>query len=161
MTADAAAPAVSVLSVDDQAAYAVDLERWTELARQSLVHEGVGGVAELSLTFVSAERMAELHHDHLGGDGPTDVLAFPLDADDDELAPVRLLGDVVVCPEVAARQAESRDGTVEDEIALLVVHGVLHVLGHDHAEPAETELMRTRERELLGRFHLADHTGAT
>lgn len=153
MIAEAAPPAVSVLGVDDQTACEVDVERWSELARQSLVHEGVAGVAELSLSFVSADRMAELHHDHLGGEGPTDVLAFPLDADDDELAPVRLLGDVVVCPEVAAQQADAQGAAVDDEIALLVVHGVLHVLGHDHAEPDETELMRAREHDLLDRFH--------
>ena len=69
-----------------------------------------------------------------------------------------LLGDVVVCPKRAAAQASENagdlhDGTVEDEIALLVVHGILHVLGMDHAEPEETEAMQARERDLLGRFH--------
>ncbi len=160
----AAAPAVSVVTVDDRTgtglpAGGFDAERWGELARRSLVHEGVEGDAELSLTFVDADRMAELHTTHLGGEGPTDVLAFPLDADDDALAPVRLLGDVVVCPEVAARQAEDRGIAVDDEIALLVVHGVLHVLGHRHAEPAETARMQARERDLLDRFHRADPGG--
>jgi probable rRNA maturation factor len=64
-----------------------------------------------------------------------------------------LLGDVVVCPAVAARQAPKHAGTYDDELALLVVHGVLHVLGHDHAEPDETVAMRARERDLLARFH--------
>ena len=64
-----------------------------------------------------------------------------------------LLGDVVVCPGVAAEQAASHAGTLDDELALLVVHGVLHVLGHDHADPDEAELMRARELEHLQRHH--------
>lgn len=157
MSADAS-PAVSVVTVDDRSdasrgSGSFDAERWGELARRSLVHEGVEGVAELSLTFVDADRIAELHATHLGGEGPTDVLAFPLDRDDDALAPVRLLGDVVVCPEVAARQAEARGIDTDDEIALLVVHGVLHVLGHRHGEPDETQRMQAREQDLLHRFH--------
>ncbi len=150
--------AVSVVAVDERSGPSrpvgsFDVERWGELARASLVHEGVEGDAELSLSFVDADRIAELHETHLGGEGPTDVLAFPLDRDDDALAPMRLLGDVVVCPEVAARQAEARGADVDDEIALLVVHGVLHVLGHRHAETAETALMQAREQDLLARFH--------
>ena len=66
-----------------------------------------------------------------------------------------LLGDVVVCPAVAAEQAPTHAGTLDDELALLVVHGVLHVLGHDHAEPDETATMRARELELLDRAPLA------
>ena len=66
-----------------------------------------------------------------------------------------LLGDVVVCPAVAADQAAAHAGTLDDELALLVVHGVLHVLGHDHAEPGETAVMRARELDLLQRHHWA------
>jgi probable rRNA maturation factor len=64
-----------------------------------------------------------------------------------------LLGDVVVCPSVAERQAPEHAGGYDDELALLVVHGVLHVLGHDHAEPEETAVMQARERALLDEFH--------
>jgi probable rRNA maturation factor len=64
-----------------------------------------------------------------------------------------LLGDVVVCPAVAAEQAATHAGTLDDELALLVVHGVLHVLGHDHAEADETATMRARELELLQQHH--------
>ena len=67
-----------------------------------------------------------------------------------------LLGDVVICPAVAARNAPAHAGTFADEIALLVVHGILHVLGMDHATPDETEVMQARERDLLGRFHRSD-----
>ena len=63
------------------------------------------------------------------------------------------MGDVVICPSVAARQAPTHAGTLDDELALLVVHGILHVLGHDHAEPEETKVMRKRELELLEQLH--------
>ena len=115
--------------------------------------------------------MAELNGRFMGAEGPTDVLAFPID---DPIEPGRwpdagstgpdreppeladlpvLLGDVVVCPAVAARQAPEHAGTFDDELALLVVHGVLHILGHDHAAPEETARMQAKERELLERFH--------
>jgi probable rRNA maturation factor len=150
-----------VIAVDEQDE-PVDIERWTALARRSLEHEGIER-GELNLLFVTSAAMAELNREHLGHEGPTDVLSFPLDAGDDSEAVAGvgevLLGDVVICPEQAAlqapgnRSAGEHDGSFEDEIALLVVHGVLHVLGHDHAELAETESMRARERVLLDAYH--------
>ena len=80
------------------------------------------------------------------------MLSFPLDTDDTAGLPV-LLGDVVICPAIAAAQASEHAGTLDDELALLVVHGVLHVLGHDHASSAERARMQARERELLERHH--------
>ncbi len=110
----------------------------------------------------------------MGKPGPTDVLAFPIDAPDVEVWPLPgadqprsrpgpgrpgdlplLLGDVVVCPAVAAAQAPDHAGTVDDELALLVVHGVLHVLGYDHAEDAERAAMRARELRAARRSPLA------
>lgn len=172
-----AAPANRVFGVDEQDAHAVDVGRWVRLAEDVLTSEKVRPTSELSVLFVDETTMAELNARHMGKDGPTDVLAFPID--DDAIDPGRwpdngtpgpdrppldvdelpsLLGDVVVCPAVAARQAPEHagplhGGTVEDEIALLVVHGILHVLGHDHAEPEETERMQAKERSLLERFH--------
>jgi probable rRNA maturation factor len=147
---------VTVVAADEQAAtdgVPVDVDRWTALAAAALVAEGASG--ELTLTFVDRDEIAALNAEHLGGDGPTDVLSFPLDADDDLPQPgiPVLLGDVVVCPAVAAEQAASHAGTVDDEVALLVVHGVLHVLGHDHAADDETAVMRARELELLEAHH--------
>lgn len=136
----------------------VDVERWRRLALDALVTEGVRR-GELTLTFVDEVVMAELNETHMDESGPTDVLSFPLDAEDGLVAgdtadgPPVLLGDVVVCPAVAERQATARGGDPDDELALLVVHGVLHVLGHDHAEPDETARMRAREHELLERHH--------
>jgi len=167
---------LTVFVADEQDARPVDVARWEALARNALRHEGVTGEAELSLLFVDEATIAELNRTFMGKAGPTDVLAFPIDAEDlhqigrvpdggttgpsrgpddeddpDEL-PI-LLGDVVICPAVADRNAPGHAGTYDDEIALLIVHGILHVLGHDHAEPEETRLMQARERELLARYH--------
>jgi probable rRNA maturation factor len=162
---------VQVFGADEQRDAPVDVDRWVALARDVLVAEGVRGEAELSLLFVDEPSMAELNKRFMEADGPTDVLAFPIDdpvvagrwpdagtagpdRDDPEPGDLPLLlGDVVVCPKVARRQAPEHAGSYDDEMALLVVHGVLHVLGHDHAEVEETERMQARERELLGRFH--------
>ena len=161
---------LEVFVADEQDAQPVEVARWEALARHVLEAEGVVGEAELALLFVDETTMAELNGTFMGQTGPTDVLAFPIDDDDvvigrspdgSTTGPDRepsnevplLLGDVVVCPAVAARNAPSHAGTYVDEIALLVVHGILHVLGHDHAEPEETTVMQARERDLLDRFH--------
>ena len=159
-----------VFVADEQKDVPVDIARWSALAEAVLLDEGVRGAAELSVLFVDETSIAELNERFMEHTGPTDVLAFPIDADavwavHDPLAsgPDRaepdldeiplLLGDVVVCPAVAARNAPDHAGTVDDELALLVVHGVLHVLGHDHAEPDEAALMRARELALLEAHH--------
>lgn len=147
---------VEVVASDEQDDVAVDVARWAELARAVATSEGFAG--ELTLTFVDADEMAGLNAEHLGKSGPTDVLSFPLDAalDPADAGPgPLLLGDVVVCPVVAAAQASDHAGTLEDELALLVVHGVLHVLGHDHDEPGDTARMRERELHLLTTLHWA------
>ncbi len=143
-----------VVAADEQDEVAVDVDRWCRLARAVLTTEGARG--ELTLTFVDRDEIALLNREHLGKVGPTDVLSFPLDPADEPSAglPV-LLGDVVVCPAVAAGQAPEHAGTLDDELALLVVHGVLHVLGHDHADPEQAARMRGRELALLGEHHWA------
>jgi probable rRNA maturation factor len=112
------------------------------------VLEGEGADGELTLLFVDEAAMADLNREHMGADGPTDVLAFPIDGRDAE--PSGLLGDVVVCPAVARRRAP---GAYEDELDLLVVHGVLHVLGMDHAEPEERAEMEARQQQYLAARH--------
>jgi probable rRNA maturation factor len=128
----------------------VDVERWQRLAMDVLAD--CGTIGELTLSFVDSEDIAELNHEHMGKSGPTDVLSFPMD-DEPIVGVPTLLGDVVISPAVAAGQFADHAGTLDDELALLVVHGILHVLGHDHAEPVETERMRARELDLLERFH--------
>lgn len=163
---------VEVFVADEQHDHPVDVARWATLAEAVLGAEGVTGDAELSVLFVDEAAIADLNQKFMGHEGPTDVLAFPIDEDVVELgrapdasasgpdrpavdpseAPV-LLGDVVICPAVAARNAPAHAGTYDDELALLLVHGILHVLGMDHAEPDETAAMQARERELLREFH--------
>lgn len=165
---------VQVFAANEQSDAEIDLERWMELANCVLADLGVRGAAELSLLFVTVDEITALNEEYMQATGPTDVLAFPIDAADVETAagpghatrgPSRpdpdlsdlplLLGDVVICPAVAVAQAPTHAGTVDDEIALLVVHGILHVMGHDHAEPAEAERMRSEEVRLLSTHHWA------
>src|SRR5215207_6022030 len=129
----------TVFGADEQSEFDVDVLRWVRLARMVLDQERVPEDAEMSVIFVDEQAMSDLHERFLGGSGPTDVLAFPM------------VGDVVVCPQVARRQTDEK-GSLDDEVALLVVHGVLHLLNYDHAEDHESEVMRKRERELLARF---------
>jgi probable rRNA maturation factor len=142
-------------SADDSPGCNVDVERWQRLARAALLTEGASG--ELTLTFIDLDDIAELNAEHMGKTGPTDVLSFPLDDEpmitpDGEVIPA-LLGDVVLSPAAADAQFAEHAGTYEDEIALLVVHGVLHILGHDHGEPVEAATMRSRELALLIEHH--------
>jgi probable rRNA maturation factor len=92
----------------------------------------------------------------LGKTEPTDVLAFPIDSFDVSTTDTPLLlGDVVICPEMAMENAKAQNKTLEEEIALLVLHGVLHILGYDHAEPNEKAVMKKREKQLLSELYLS------
>jgi probable rRNA maturation factor len=162
---------IEVFVADEQADHPVDTMRWVRLAEGVLIEEGLRGDAELSMLFVDAQAMADLNKRFLGKDGPTDVLAFPIDEDpvDSGRSPdsggtgpgfasepsdlPTVLGDVVICPAVAMRNAPEHAGTYEDELALLVVHGVLHLLGFDHEDDDEAEAMERRERDLLGKLN--------
>jgi probable rRNA maturation factor len=159
---------VTVFVSDEQAALPIVVEKWQQLALAVLADEGVEGEAELSVMFVDEGTIGDLNKRFMEVDGPTDVLSFPIDGDpnepgggpdaggpgpdrienDPEDLPL-LLGDVVICPLVAERNAPIHAGSFDDEIALLVVHGILHLLGMDHAEEAERLEMQSRERELL------------
>ena len=163
---------LEVFVANEQAEHPVDTARWQLLAEQVLDAEGIRGDAELSVLFVDQLTMQELNARFMGVEEPTDVLAFPLEDDavgagrwpdngpngpsghrEESAEPPLLLGDVVVCPHVAAANAPTHAGTYDDELALLVVHGVLHVLGLDHADPEEEAVMQAKERSLLERFH--------
>lgn len=147
----------------------IDVERWARVAVETLEVERITN-GHLDLTFIDPSDMAELNRVHMGHDGPTDVLSFPLDGDGgdadvfsmtdgdaDDLPPV-LLGDVVICPQVAIEQAPEHGGDPDTELTLLVVHGVLHLLGHDHAQSAEEAVMVERETGHLERYGLT-HPG--
>ena len=163
---------ISVFVADEQANHPVDATRWLGLAEQVLDAQNLRGECELSLLFVDEQTIADLNERFRDVAGPTDVLSFPMDDDlpeggrmPDNGGPSpgwtppatgdlpTLLGDVVICPAVAFRNAPEHAGTYEDELALLVVHGILHLLGMVHEEDDEAEVMEARERELLARFY--------
>lgn len=162
---------VDVHVADEQSDHPVDLARWSDLARAVFEAEGVTGEAEVSVLFVDEPTIASLNEQFLGKQGPTDVLSFPIEDEvprsgrtpdeggtgpgslEGTSEPVFLLGDVVICPAVAARNASAHEVSVDDELALLVVHGLLHLLGMDHETVREAEAMEGLERELLARHH--------
>jgi probable rRNA maturation factor len=169
---------MSVFVSDEQSTVALDLPRWVRLAQLALAEERIPRDAELSLIFVDEASITDLNRRFLDGPGATDVLAFPIDDDlvpggrrpdeggrgpgsppEPEDPPV-VLGDVVICPTVAARQAPDHGSSLDDELALLVVHGILHLLNYDHAEEGEAQTMRRRERELLELFRQRQEAGA-
>jgi probable rRNA maturation factor len=149
------------IEVDNGTSHEVDAEQLVSVARHALDALGVSPSAELAITLVDEQRMTELHVQWMDEPGPTDVLSFPMDELDVRSAradgtplPVpgdepMVLGDVVLCPEVAARQAEQAGHSTADELALLTTHGVLHLLGFDHAEPEEHAEMFALQAELL------------
>jgi len=163
---------VEVFAADEQSDHRVDTVRWVRLAERVLESEGVVGDCELSVVYIDEDAMADLNQRFLGKDGPTDVLSFPIDDEPTESGrhpdsggtgpgdPTEpddlptLLGDIYICPSVASRQAPDHAGTMDDELALLLVHGILHLLGLDHEDDDEAEAMEARERALLDRFHL-------
>ena len=139
---ESSAPRVVVSNRQD---LAVDESGLAALAERVLAGEGAPE-GELTLSFVSTDEMEDLHERYTGEDGPTDVLAFPMGEDG-------LLGDVVICPAEARRNNED----VEGELRLLVVHGTLHLLGHDHQEAVARREMWTRQERYSG-VRLGDQT---
>jgi probable rRNA maturation factor len=161
---------IDVFVADEQSAQPIDAHRWAELARVILGAQGVRGEAELSVIYVDQETIAAHNKQFLNHEGPTDVLSFPIEDEpllsgrmpdnggtgpgangrSDE-APM-LLGDILICPEIAAKNAPGHAGTYDEELALLLVHGILHLLGMDHEVDAEAEIMEAREQELLNTY---------
>lgn len=132
------------------------------VSRHVLGQMGVHPLAELSVLLVDARTMEKLHERWMGEPGPTDVLAFPMDELDsgrgpegDDEPPPTLLGDVVLCPEVARRQAAAAGHSAEDELQLLCTHGILHLLGYDHGTAEEEREMFSRQQELLTSWRAA------
>lgn len=120
------------------------------LARHVLESEDAGSSAELSMLFVGADHIRRLNARYAGDDYATDVLAFPMSEDDDD-EPL-MVGDVVVCPEVARDNAAKAGTTLERELQMLVVHGTLHLLGYDHQNDAQRAAMDKRMHEIVDSF---------
>jgi len=162
---------LDIYAADEQADHPVAVERWSALARSVLESEGIVRDTEVSLLFVDEATISSLNQRFLDKEGPTDVLSFPIEdeaarsgrsPDEGGTGPgsieadtgrLLLLGDVVICPAVAAGNAVEHGVTFDDEIALLVVHGILHLVGMDHLVEVEAERMELREQQLLARFY--------
>jgi probable rRNA maturation factor len=152
---------VEVYLADEQKV-AVDGDALIRLAHDVLEGEGRLPESEVSVLLVDEKAMSDLHERFMGEDGPTDVLAFPLD-EEDEVGPgwppgrladppdlPTLLGDVVICPAVARRQARRAGWSLDEEVSLLLVHGLLHLVGHDHADEDDAARMEARQAYYLG-----------
>lgn len=150
------------IEIANESGAEVDTDAILAVARHTLAETGVSPLAELSVLLVDQAYMTDLNHRWMGGDGPTDVLAFPMEEGsvdhrgpgEDDGEPT-LLGDVVLCPDVAAHQAVTAGHQAAEELELLTVHGVLHLLGYDHAEPEEEREMFALQSRLLNSWRLA------
>lgn len=139
----------------------VDVVALTRLCRFAMRRMRLHPATELTLRLVDPATIEVLNKQWMGKDGPTDVLSFPMDeltpGRDDEEAPEGYLGDIALCPQVAEQQAPAAGHTTQDEVNLLTVHGILHLLGYDHAEPAEhKEMFGVQGRLLLEWQQAAD-----
>ena len=123
--------------MDDRQDRLLDVKGLVSLARGCLIGEGMART-ELSVSFVTEEEIADLHARYLGEAGPTDVLSFPLDEADVDEGGMRILGDVVIAPGVAERNNPDHPAA---ELRLLIVHGILHLLGHDHERDEDRSTM--------------------
>ncbi|MFM1905471.1 MAG: rRNA maturation RNase YbeY [Actinomycetota bacterium] len=137
----------------------VDLQSISHLATFAMSRMKIHPQADLSIIFVDEDSIAELNKRWMDETGPTDVLSFPMDelrpGDDSEVSADSLLGDIVICPQVAATQAASAGKPAAEEIQLLLVHGFLHLLGFDHAEPAEHQRMFALQDQILAEWRAA------
>jgi probable rRNA maturation factor len=150
------------IEVANESGEGLDERRLERLARFVLTDLGVHPLVELSIRLVDVDAMTALHVHFMDEAGPTDVLAFPMDELHDQRddvdspdAPPTLLGDVVLCPSVAAEQARAAGHSTEAELHLLCTHGILHLLGYDHADAAEQAEMFGQQSRLLAAWSVA------
>ena len=155
------------IEIANESGVSVDTDAVMAVARHALDEMGVNPLAELSILLVDVAYMTELNHRWMDGDGPTDVLAFPMDEGSVDHGPGEagagepaLLGDIVLCPDVAAKQAAEAGHSTQDELALLTVHGTLHLLGYDHAEPDEEQEMFGLQARLIETWRAAGSGGS-
>lgn len=161
---------VVVFGSNEQKDVEVNVSRYVLLARLVLDREKIIGTSEMSLIFCDVDSISKLNQQYMDAQGPTDVLAFPVDDDivgsgrnpdnggrgpgtpsEDNEVPM-LIGDVYVCPEIALKQSEEHNVSLDQELALLVTHGTLHLLNYDHYEEEEREQMQSREKDILDEF---------
>ena len=139
------------VTIDEPFAHVIEGGWLEETARRVLDAEGIGA-AELGIVVTGDETVRRLNREYAGEDHTTDVLSFSLEEGEPFAAPdaVRRLGEVVISYPTAERQAQAAARPPQDEVEHLLVHGILHLLGYDHAEPEDERMMRARENELRG-----------
>jgi probable rRNA maturation factor len=143
---------IEVFVANEQSDVSIEERRLISLMRLAALEEGVDPRAEVTVLLVERSAMASLKEKWLGEPGATDVLAFPMDEQVPDDEPY-IIGDIVVCPDVAREQATASGDKVTEEVDLLLVHGFLHLLGYDHVRPQDARSMRHRERKILGEFY--------
>lgn len=144
------------IEVFNETAYDIELEEFSALAEFVFDKMHVSSAVDLSILFIDPDPMEQLHLQWLDLEGPTDVMSFPMD----ELRPGTpaaptsegVLGDICICPQVAEDQARVAGHSATEEMLLLAVHGILHLLGYDHAEPEDEKVMFDLQRKLLLTF---------
>jgi len=148
------------IEINNESAIDVDEATIQRLVIFALDQLHVHPDAELAIVLVDEAAMEQLHVQWMDEPGPTDVLSFPMDelrpGTEDAVTPAGLLGDIVLCPQVAIAQAETAGHSTLDELLLLTTHGLLHLLGFDHAEPDEEKVMFGIQRDILLAFSLAE-----
>ena len=144
------------IEINNESTIEVDEARVLRLATFALDQLRIHPDADLAIVFVNEADMETLHIQWMDEPGPTDVLSFPMDelrpGSETEMTPPGLLGDIVICPSVAAKQASTAGHPAINEILLLTTHGILHLLGFDHAEPDEEKEMFGLQKEILNAY---------
>lgn len=149
------------VELNNESGESVDEKGLARLAEWILDQLRIHRQAELSIVLVDEETMAAYHQQYMDLPGPTDVMSFPMDElripDAEDPAPEGILGDIMLCPTVTARQAADHDRTPDAEAEYLLVHGILHLLGYDHATDAEREEMFGLHHRLLDAYDRQRH----
>jgi probable rRNA maturation factor len=154
--------ALMSVEINNESTIPVDETALQRLVGYALDQLHVHQDAELAIVLVDEAAMEQLHVQWMDEPGPTDVLSFPMDelrpGSDENITPAGLLGDIVLCPQVAVAQAETAGHSPLDEMLLLTTHGLLHLLGFDHAEPDDEKEMFSIQRDILLGFALAERS---
>lgn len=148
-----------MIDVNNESGVDVDQIGLVALARFAMEKLRIHRLADLSILLVDETTMADYHERFMDLPGPTDVMSFPMDElqspRDDEEPPLGMLGDIVLCPQVTARQASKNGREPDAEAEYLLIHGLLHLLGHDHAEPDEKVVMFALNDKIIAAWEIA------
>ncbi|MGO1384953.1 MAG: rRNA maturation RNase YbeY [Arachnia sp.] len=148
-----------MIDVNNESGVEADQLGLVALARFAMGRLRIHPLADLSILLVDETTMADYHQRFMNLPGPTDVMSFPMDElqspRDDEEPPMGMLGDIVLCPQVTARQASENGREPDAEAEYLLIHGLLHLLGHDHAEPDEKAVMFGLNDKIIAAWEIA------